>query len=294
MISGIRLMSPALGYPNERKEVKMAGKYDRTVKAALSETASKFTLAEAVARDIPEIGSGNRNYRIMQKNPDLPSLTDDLNAARDSIIAAGGEPRSVSRLGAYRLTALWVKSPGSRSSTFRWISGASFDAHSTAQDQHLTYEQFAAMPVKTAPEVVKLARRLRGEDDEPEPDDKPEDRKRRNDPDPPDPDPEDRKRKQRRPPPAPYGIRTLIHSAGADLKSAEGVLAEKGIGAFDWCDTGRTESLEELLDELDRSLARQADRIPRLRQVINEIRTDKVGLRRYAKEKAEAERKVAS
>jgi hypothetical protein len=277
----------------------MAGKYSRTVKAALSETASKFALAEALVLDIPMEGRG------WDRSREQSSINDRLEEARQKIIDAGGEPKSVSTLYNYRQVADWVAWSGS--TKFRWILDVSFSTHLEACRFGLTYGQFTAMPVKTTEEVRKLAHRLHGEsepepeeddwDDQPEPDDEPEPedrerRDRRRDRPEPEPDPEERRR--RRPPPTPYGIPVLIGSVVQDLKAAEGKLAEKGMDAFDLFDTTPDGKLEDLLDSLDRALARQEDRIPRIRALLNEIRTDKVGLRRYAKEKAEAEEKIAS
>lgn len=112
--------------------------YERVVSAALAETKSKFALAEALALDIP---------------PRHPGPSDDepvivyLNLARQAIIGAGGEPRSIETLADYRKTAIWVQ--GVNTPNFRWMPARSFTAHSEARKAGMTYEAFVAMPKAT-------------------------------------------------------------------------------------------------------------------------------------------------
>lgn len=104
--------------------------YPQTVKAALSETKSKFELAEALALEVP-VGSEEK-----------------LSAALAAAVAAGGEERSIKTYSRYRLTALWVADNGGHQSTvFRWIPGLSFSDHAKA-DQSKPYADFAAAPYK--------------------------------------------------------------------------------------------------------------------------------------------------
>lgn len=124
--------------------------YDRTVAAALSETKSKFTLAEALALDVPPRSQGSRAHDV--------SVTDYLSQARQSIIDAGGEPRSVSSLLKYRNTALWASTSTASGRSFAWVPGYSFSAHSEARETGLTFEQFAAEP-KTRNEIRQDAGR---------------------------------------------------------------------------------------------------------------------------------------
>jgi hypothetical protein len=114
--------------------------YERTVAAALTETKSKFALAEALATDIPPRTRGPK------VGPEL-TVTEHLALARVDIRRAGGEPRSVKTLNDYRMTALWVSTELGRN--FAWIAGASFSAHDEARAAGLSYDEFAAMKVKT-------------------------------------------------------------------------------------------------------------------------------------------------
>jgi hypothetical protein len=117
-------------------------KYPKSVAAALAETHSKFALAEALANEIPpENGRGNT------------TVTDALIAARDEIIEAGGEPRSVSTLERYRATARWVAENRTGSGTvFAWVPGVSFTSHREAMEAGTSLAAFSADP-KTAREV---------------------------------------------------------------------------------------------------------------------------------------------
>jgi hypothetical protein len=119
--------------------------YHRTVSAALSETSSKFTLAEALATDIPpRRGRPARNEA---------GTDQQLSEAREQITEAGGEPRSVSTLRNYRLTALWVKDP--KTGSFRWLKGCCWSAHDEARQRGLSYGEFAALPPGTLVETVR-------------------------------------------------------------------------------------------------------------------------------------------
>lgn len=118
--------------------------YARTVRAALAETKSKFELAEALALEIPERQAG-RQAEGTEERP-VPAR---LEEAREAIIQAGGEPRSVDTLANYRHTALWVGIvPGTEH--FRWVPGASFTAHNEARGARMSYEEFAALEDKTS------------------------------------------------------------------------------------------------------------------------------------------------
>lgn len=119
--------------------------YERTVNAALSETRGKFALAEALAEDIPPRRSGP------SEDSTIPEY---LAEAREEIINAGGEARSVRTLWDYRNAALWVQR--GNASNFGWISGVSFTAHSEAYKSGMSYEEFAAKPL-TTDEIRKRA-----------------------------------------------------------------------------------------------------------------------------------------
>jgi hypothetical protein len=119
--------------------------YHRTVTAALSETASKFALAEALALDIaPRRGRPGR---------DEVGTDQQLAEVREQIIEAGGEPRSVVTLRNYRLTALWVKHP--KTGAFRWLKGRCWSAHDEARQRGLSYAEFTALPADTRVEDVR-------------------------------------------------------------------------------------------------------------------------------------------
>lgn len=109
--------------------------YTNVVTAALAETTSKFRLAEALAADIPARQSGPS---------DEANINEELEAARQAIIAAGGEPRSAKTLRNYRDTALWVRPVNG--SNFQWVSGYSFTAHHEARMAGVSFEDFAANP----------------------------------------------------------------------------------------------------------------------------------------------------
>lgn len=115
--------------------------YERTVTAALSETQSKFALAEGLIHDIPKRTKGGSSV-----NSD--NVSDLLGEARQAIIDAGGEPRAVKTLQIYRLTADWARSPAGGSS-FRWIVGVSWTAHKDACEKGIKYDVFAADPMRT-------------------------------------------------------------------------------------------------------------------------------------------------
>lgn len=119
--------------------------YHRTVSAALSETASKFALAEALATDIP-----SRRGRPARGEA---GTDQQLSEAREQVCAAGGEPRSVATLRNYRLTALWVKNP--KTGSFRWLKGRCWSAHDEARQRGLSYAEFAALPPETLVETVR-------------------------------------------------------------------------------------------------------------------------------------------
>jgi hypothetical protein len=69
-----------------------------------------------------------------------------LTEAREAIISAGGEPRAAWTMDEYRKTALWVS--GDLTRNFAWLPGVSYSAHSEARKHSMTYEQFAARPLK--------------------------------------------------------------------------------------------------------------------------------------------------
>lgn len=120
--------------------------YELTVAAALSETKSKFALAEALVRDIPP--QRGRDAETNRK----------LSEARQAIIDAGGEARTVKTLLDYRRTAQWVILP--TSVEFRWLPRVSFSAHQEARAYGLTYDDFAALP--RAEQTVDAIRRRAG------------------------------------------------------------------------------------------------------------------------------------
>jgi hypothetical protein len=111
----------------------------------LSETASKFSLAEALALDIaPRRGRPAR---------DETSTDQHLTEAREQVIEAGGEPKSVATLRNYRLTALWAKHP--KTGSFRWMEGRCWSAHDEARQRGLAYIEFAALPREILVETVR-------------------------------------------------------------------------------------------------------------------------------------------
>lgn len=128
--------------------------YERVVSAALAETASKFRLAEALALDIPRRREGGSTENEQ-------SVDAELTEARQRVIDAGGEPRSVVTLKDYRTTALWVMITNGSDPTpaFRWIPGVSYSAHAEARRYGFTYDKFAALPAKTTDALRKLAGR---------------------------------------------------------------------------------------------------------------------------------------
>lgn len=129
--------------------------YSRTVDAALSETQSKFRLAEALALDIPPRHPG-------------PSGDEPVDAyiaqAQAAIVAAGGEYRTVETLKQYRKTALWVGVD--LYPNFQWAKGRSYSAHDEARRAGMTYEQFVAMPKATVDTIRQQAGRA-GTDGQP-------------------------------------------------------------------------------------------------------------------------------
>lgn len=112
--------------------------FERIIKAALSETRSKFALAEALAIEIPPRRSGPSDDNI---------ISSYLAKAIQAISDAGGEPRAVLTMADYRKTALWVQ--GVNAPNFRWVKGTSFTAHNEARKVGLSYNKFVAMPLKT-------------------------------------------------------------------------------------------------------------------------------------------------
>lgn len=116
--------------------------YTQIVSAALSETRSKFALAEALAIEIPEQEVG-RNKGDAGK-----SVLFRLEEARDEIRANGGEPRSAGTLDEYRRTALWVsKRIRGHATEFFWVADSSFTAHNDARKAGMSYEDFAKQPL---------------------------------------------------------------------------------------------------------------------------------------------------
>lgn len=106
-------------------------KYPLTVKAALSETKSKFELAEALALEVPA------------------GAETSLAAALAEAVAAGGEEKSVAVYRDYRLTALWVADNGGVEPTaFRWAPGLSFSAHQVARQKGQAFKDFLVTPEK--------------------------------------------------------------------------------------------------------------------------------------------------
>lgn len=112
------------------------GNYDRSVNAALSESASKFALAEALALDIPA---------QQGKAGVLEALTE----VSEAIIEAGGEPKAPRTLGEYRLTALHFTG---KTREVEWADGYSYTAHREAWANGIHPDQFRAKP-QTAREI---------------------------------------------------------------------------------------------------------------------------------------------
>jgi hypothetical protein len=123
-------------------------RYQKTVTAAVAETKSKFRLAEALAEDIP---------------PRQPGPSEDatigeyLAEARQAILDAGGEDRSVGTLAHYRKTALWVRDVNVLN--YRWVDGFSFTAHNEARLAGLSYDEFARIIGTWTPEQKANAAR---------------------------------------------------------------------------------------------------------------------------------------
>jgi hypothetical protein len=113
--------------------------YERTVAGALSERDGKFRLAEGLALDIPPMRGRDSDTRRR------------LEEAREAIIAAGGEPKSVETLADYRRTGQWAILPSG--GEFRWLPGVTFTAHRRAAEAGMSFEDFAALPVKTGDAV---------------------------------------------------------------------------------------------------------------------------------------------
>lgn len=111
--------------------------YEKTIAAALTETKSKFALAEALALDVPPRSRGG-------SAEDEQSVIAYVTEARDAIVAAGGEDRAVGTLSNYRMTALWAESSDGSVRTFRWVDGVSFTAHNEARMAGESHAQFVA------------------------------------------------------------------------------------------------------------------------------------------------------
>jgi hypothetical protein len=121
------------------------GTFARTVEAAMAETVSKFKLAEALALDIPP---------RMGKDADTAA---NLAIARQAIIDAGGEDRSVETLGNYRLTAQWASRRNY--AEFAWVTGASFYAHDVARMAGKDRDWLAGLEDKRVNAVLAAAGR---------------------------------------------------------------------------------------------------------------------------------------
>jgi hypothetical protein len=124
---------------------RVTGAYKRTVEAALSESQSRFALAEALAIDIPQ---GKRGPKTVMER---------LDEAAKAITDAGGEERSAATLNAYRDTALWVSESHGSVRVFGWAEGASFTAHREAHENGLSYDKFAALKDKRTNAVLDAA-----------------------------------------------------------------------------------------------------------------------------------------
>jgi hypothetical protein len=122
--------------------------FERTIAAALAETKNKFALAEALATEIP----ARRDWRAHGDD----EVSAQLAEAREAIVAAGGEPRAVETLSAYRRTALWVRSDVTQ--LFNWVDGASFSAHDEARRFGISHEDFATSP-KTVRQIRSDAKK---------------------------------------------------------------------------------------------------------------------------------------
>lgn len=115
--------------------------YERTVTAALSETKSRFALAEALAEDIPARAPGTSATARGTRN-----VLDLIKDAGDAIVSAGGEPRTCGYLAAMRETALWVSSLSKEGSSYNWVRNMSFTSHKDAWAVGEKYEVWAANP----------------------------------------------------------------------------------------------------------------------------------------------------
>lgn len=111
-------------------------KYPNTVSGGLDERRGKFALAEGLATDIPRTKSGPT------ADGDT-AVRDQLVEARQALIDAGAEPRSVRSLDDYRRTALWVSRELAQN--FAWASGRSWSSHVEAYKAGLTYDEYVAL-----------------------------------------------------------------------------------------------------------------------------------------------------
>lgn len=124
----------------ETVQVAEQATYTRTVSAALSETRSKFALAEALALDIEPYGQDRVSAAFSAKVP----LSERLTEARQAIIDAGGEPRSVESLRQYLMTGRWARVENS--TQFEWAPGVAFSPHMKAAAVSMSRAEFMQNP----------------------------------------------------------------------------------------------------------------------------------------------------
>lgn len=113
-------------------------RYEYIVEAAMAEQASKFDLAQALATAI------NHQDQAVQ-----------LEEAREAIIGAGGEPKSVGTLRFYLKVGAWaMENPSFH--TDGWVDGFSFSSHREAMQAGQSLDEFRAAP-KTVREIRAAA-----------------------------------------------------------------------------------------------------------------------------------------
>lgn len=110
--------------------------YGRIMVAALAMKRSVYSLAEALALDIPPDTENKKDGRVQAQ----------LEEVAAEIAAMGGDPIAVSTLESYRITALWVLGSGPEAGTFSWREGSSFTAHKRAAKGGMDYDEFAKIP----------------------------------------------------------------------------------------------------------------------------------------------------
>lgn len=120
----------------------MTKQFSKTINAALAQTKSIFALAEALLIEIPPRENGRgRDVQLR------------LQEALDAIVAAGGEPLSLSTLRAYRDVAVWAADANvpTAMGTLRWVPKVSFKRHRLAYEGGVSFADFTANPTVTRP-----------------------------------------------------------------------------------------------------------------------------------------------